>query len=70
LQSVRNGQEIFLIVFIVDKEEKMKLKKEMKSKDANSNTMYQILAMDKATRKRLRAKLEEQLPVNSRFLNI
>ena len=42
----------------------------MQSKKAYTSAIYQLIAMDKTSQKRLNSKMKEQFPINSRFLNV
>lgn len=54
----------------MDEVEKLKKYNEMKSKKANTSAIYQLIALNKTSQKRLKSKMKEQFPVNSRFLKL
>lgn len=54
----------------LDEVEKFKKYNEMKSKKANTSAIYQLIALNKTSQKRLKSKMKEQFPVNSRFLKL
>lgn len=57
-------------IYVVDEIEKKKKYKEMQSKKAYSSAIYQLVALDKPSQHRLKTKMKEQFPMNSRFLNV
>jgi len=53
----------------LQQEEKKKKDNDLRNRGSSSNAYYQIIALSKASRNRLKHRLEEVLPQNSRFLD-
>ncbi len=47
-----------------------KKKEELRSKSCYKNTIYQLAAMNSISKMRLKNKLEEKIPINSRFFEV